>query len=119
MDFTAFKAIWMQKRQPKGTSAFILAWPNRPAYSYRAMYHSTGAYSHYRDAKIDKLIDGFNSQKTKEGYIKAGRGILEHVLDNYYATGICTTDELFAVSKDIPKWNMGKGVGSYRWEYIK
>jgi hypothetical protein len=82
------------------------------------MYYSTALYSHTKDPQIDKLIEDFESQPTTEGYIKGGQKIMDYVLANFYATGICTTHELFAVSKKIPPWEMGKGVASFRWEYI-
>jgi len=43
---------------------------------------------------------------------------MDYVLANFYATGICTTHELFALGKKVPFWEMGKGVASFRWEYI-
>ena len=118
MDYSAFKPVWTKKQDPPGPAAFILAWPNRPVYSWRHMYDSGALYSHTKDAHMDALINDFESQKTKEGYIKGGQKLMDYVLEKYYATGICVTSELNAMNKDVPVWNMGKGVGSYRWEYI-
>lgn len=118
MDYSAFKPVWTKNQDPPGPAAFILAWPNRPVYSWRHMYSSDALYSHTKDPKIDKLIDDFEAETSSEGYIADAQKIMDYVLENYYATGICTTHELHAMSKDVPVWEMGKGVGSYRWEYI-
>jgi peptide/nickel transport system substrate-binding protein len=118
MDFSVFKTYWTKQHKPKNPTAFILAWPNRPVYSWRNMYHSTALYSHYRDPVIDKLIEEFETQTTTEGYKAGGQKIMDHVLDNFYASGICTTHELYALGEGVPRWEMGKGVGSYRWEYM-
>jgi peptide/nickel transport system substrate-binding protein len=118
MDYSAFKPVWTKKRDPRGPAAFILAWPNRPVYSWRNMYHSTALYSHKRDPKIDRMIENFEAETTAKGYKDAGQKIMDYVLENFYGSGICTTHELYAISKKVPEWEMGKGVGSYRWEYI-
>jgi len=118
MDYSAFKAYWTKHKDPPGPAAFINPWANRPVYSYRAHYNSKGAYSHKKDPKLDELVKDFGAQKTREGYIAAGQKLMDYVLENYYATGICTTHELYAMSKAVPMWDMGRGVTSYRWEYI-
>ncbi|NNG01205.1 MAG: ABC transporter substrate-binding protein [Desulfobacteraceae bacterium] len=118
MDYSAFKPVWTKKAEPPGPAAFILAWPNRPVYSWRHMYASDALYSHTKDPVMDQLIGDFESETSSEGYIEGARKIMDYVLENAYATGICTTHELHAMSKDVPVWEMGKGVGSYRWEYI-
>ena len=118
MDYSAFKPVWTNKQQPPGPAAFILAWPNRPVYSWRTMYHSTALYSHKTDPKFDRMIESFEGETTTEGYIAAGQGLMDYVLQNFYGTGICATHELYGMSKKVPSWEMGKGVGSYRWDYI-
>jgi hypothetical protein len=67
---------------------------------------------------MDKLVGDFEVQTTRDGYIASGQRMMDYILDNSYATGICTTHELYAANKKIPGWEMGKGVTSYRWEYI-
>jgi hypothetical protein len=64
------------------------------------------------------MIEKFEAETTTEGYIAAGQGLMDYVLENSYGTGICATHELYARSKEVPPWEMGKGVGSYRWDYI-
>jgi peptide/nickel transport system substrate-binding protein len=118
MDYSAFKPVWTKKQDPPGPAAFVLAWPNRPVYSWRHMYHSEALYSHTKEPQMDALIEEFEAQKTLEGYIAGGRKLMDYVLENAYATGVCVTSELHAMSKSVPVWEMGKGVGSYRWEYI-
>ena len=81
------------------------------------MYALDALYSHVKDPKIDKLIDDFERVKTTADYIAGGQKIMDYVLENYYATGICTTPQLHLIGKKTPTWNMGKGAGSYRWEY--
>jgi peptide/nickel transport system substrate-binding protein len=118
MDYSAFKPVWTKKQEPRGPAAFILAWPNRPVYSWRNMYHSTALYSHKKDPALDKLIKDFEAETSTEGYIASGQKVMDYVLENFYGTGICTTHELHAIGKNVPQWEMGKGVGSYRWEYV-
>lgn len=118
MDYSAFKPVWTNKRQPPGPAAFILAWPNRPAYSWLNMYGSKALYSHKSDPKLDAMIAEHGKQTTTDGYIAAGQKMMDYVLENFYGTGICTTHELYAIGKNVPQWGMGKGVGSYRWDYI-
>jgi peptide/nickel transport system substrate-binding protein len=117
MDYNAFKVFWTKQQDPPGPAAFVMAWPNRPVYSWRHMYASDALYSHVKDPKIDKLIDDFERVKTTVDYIAGGQKIMDYVLENYYATGICTTHQLHIIGKKTPAWNMGRGVGSYRWEY--
>jgi hypothetical protein len=118
MDYSAFKPVWTKKHDPPGPAAFVMAWPNRPVYSWRHMYDSEALYSHTKDPRMDALIEEFEAQKTLEGYIAGGQKLMDYVLEKAYATGICVTSELHAMNKNVPVWNMGKGVGSYRWEYI-
>ena len=71
------------------------------------------------DPELDRLIDEFDSQATIEGYIRATRKCEERVLEMFYKSGIVNTNILFAASKEVPKWDCGKGnVDSYRFEYI-
>jgi len=118
MDYSGFKPVWTKHQDPPGPAAFVLAWPNRPTYSWRNMYHTTALYSHKKDPQIDRMIEEFEAQPTTEGYITGAQKIMDYVLANFYSTGICTTHELFASGKKVPLWEMGKGVGSFRWEYI-
>jgi peptide/nickel transport system substrate-binding protein len=118
MDYNGFKPIWTKHQDPPGPAAFVLAWPNRPSYSWRNMYHSAALYSHKKDPQIDRLIEDFETKASMEEYITSAQKIMDYVLENFYSTGICTTHELFAANKKVPMWEMGKGVGSFRWEYI-
>jgi ABC-type transport system substrate-binding protein len=118
MDYSGFKPVWTKHKDPPGPAAFINPWANRPVYSYHEHYHSKGAYSHKKEPKMDKLVEEFEVQTTREGYIAAGQKMMDYILANFYATGICTTHELYAMNKKVPNWEMGKGVTSYRWEYI-
>jgi len=118
MDYSGFKPVWTKHQEPPGPAAFTNPWANRPVYSWRELYHIKGSYSHTKDVELDRLIEDFETQATLGGYISAGQRIMDHVLANFYATGICTTHELYAMTKKVPKWEMGKGVTSYRWEYV-
>ncbi len=118
MDYSAFKPYWTKTKDVPGPAAFTLAWPNRPVYSWRNMYHSEALYSHKKDPALDQLIEAFETETTPEGYKTGARKIMDYVLDNFYGAGICTTHQLFVVGKDVPAWDMGKGVGSFRWEHI-
>lgn len=117
MDYSAFKAIWTKKQDVPGPGAFVLAYPNRAVYSWRVEYHSDSLYSHTKDPQMDKLIDEHETVKTRKDYITSAQKIMDYVLQNSYSTGIGTTNQLFVMNKKVPAWNMGKGVGSYRWEY--
>jgi peptide/nickel transport system substrate-binding protein len=118
MAFPTWRAYFAQQREVAGPAAFAYSWPNRPVYSWRSAFHSKGMFSSKRDPELDKMIEVFEDQTTTERYIAHGQKLMDYVLENFYASAICTADEIFATSKDVPKWEMGKGVGSYRWEYI-
>ena len=117
MDYSAFKPYWTKTKELQGPSAFILAYPNRPIYDWRVEFYSTAMYSHTKDPELDRLIENFEAQTNLPGYIESSQKAMDYFLANYYGTGICTTDELYALSKKMPTWNMGKGMASYRWEY--
>ena len=118
MDYTAFKPHWTKQKNPVGPSCFLFAFPNRPVCSYRTHHHSTSMYSHQKDNKLDQLIESFESQTTTNGYISCAQDTMKYILDMFYTVGICTTDEIYLKNNDVPKWDMGKGVGAYRWAYI-
>ncbi|MBW1612612.1 MAG: ABC transporter substrate-binding protein [Deltaproteobacteria bacterium] len=118
MNYSAFKPIWTKKKKPQGPAAFILAYPNRPVYDWRVEFYSTAMYSHIKDLKLDRLIEDFEGQSNLKGYKASSRKAMDYFLANYYGTGICTTNELYALDKKVPRWKMGKGMASYRWEYI-
>lgn len=118
MDYSAFKPIWTKQKDPQGPAAFVLAYPNRPIYDWRIEFHSTAMYSHIKDPVLDKLMENFESQSNLEGYKVSSRKAMDYFLENYYGTSICTTNELYAMSKKVPAWEMGKGMASCRWEYI-
>jgi ABC-type transport system substrate-binding protein len=117
MDYSAFKPVWTHKQNTPGPAMFLLAYPNRPVYPWTE-HHSKGLYSHTKDPKLDKMIESFQAETTLEGYINAARKLMDHVLENFYASGICTADQIYAMNKKVPLWEMGKGVASARWEYI-
>lgn len=119
MDYSAFKAVWTKKQDPPGPAAFVLAYPNRAVYSWRTEYYSNSLYSHTQDPQIDKLIDEHESVKTRKDYTASAQKIMDYVLKNSYSTSIGTTNLSYMMSKKVPAWDMGMGVGSYRWEYIK
>jgi ABC-type transport system substrate-binding protein len=118
MDYSAFKAIWTKKQDPPGPAAFVLAYPNRAVYSWRVEYHSDSLYSHTKDPQMDKLIDEHETVKTRKDYISSAQKIMDYVLANSYSTSVGTTNQSFMMTKKVPLWDMGKGVGSYRWEYV-
>lgn len=119
MEYSAFLPYWGNKKDPVGPSAFVAAMPNRPAYAPRAAHHSTAPYSHTKDAKMDQLIENFEKhQSVFEDYVKLNQTIQDYIQEQFYVTGLFTSDGLFAKSKDVPFWDMGKGMASYRWEYV-
>jgi ABC-type transport system substrate-binding protein len=118
MDYMAFKPHWTKQKDPVGPSAFLFAFPNRPVMSYRTHHYSGAMYSHQKDSKLDRLIENFEAQKTQEGYISAAREAMDYIMEMFYTVGICTTDEIYMKNENVPEWNMGKGVGAYRWAYI-
>jgi peptide/nickel transport system substrate-binding protein len=118
MDYSAFRPYWVKDKDTVGPAMLINPWTNRPVFTYRDHYHSTARFSHKKDPNLDKLIEEFEGQRTMEGYIAAGQKAVDYIMENFYSTGICSTHELFAMSKNVPIWEMGKGVDSYRWEYI-
>ena len=83
-------------------------------------YHTVARYAHAKDTTLDKMIESFEDEATSsEAYIIGSRKIMKYVLDNYLGSGILTANAIFAKSKIVPDWNMGKGIAAYRWEYIK
>jgi peptide/nickel transport system substrate-binding protein len=118
MDYDGFKPYWTKHKEPPGPAAFLMPLPNRPVYAWSTIYHSASIYSQTKDPKLDQLIEVHGVQSTKDKYIDYGRRIMDYVLENFYNTGICTTHQLYILSNKVPTWEMGKGVGSYRWEYI-
>jgi len=118
MDYSAFKPIWISQQEPPGPACFLFAWPNRPVYAWRDKYYSTVLYTQTKNPQLDRMIEACEAEATTEGFIAASRKIMDYVLENAYATGICTTHELYGMNKKIPNWEMGKGFSSYRWEYI-
>lgn len=119
MDYSAFKPVWTKKQDPPGPAAFVLAYPNRAVYSWRTEYYSDALYSHTKDPQMDKLIDEHESVKTTKDYISSAQKIMDYVLETSDSTGIGTTPLSYMMRKSVPLWDMGKGVGSFRWEYIK
>ncbi|MFC1532451.1 ABC transporter substrate-binding protein [Thermodesulfobacteriota bacterium] len=118
MEYSAFRPVWTKQQDPPGPAAFILAWPNRPVYSWRSHYHSTAKFSHKKIPEMDRLIEDFEKKTTKDEYIAAARKNMDYVLENYLSTGIFTTNDIFGARNDVPNWNKGKGTSSFRWEYI-
>lgn len=119
VEYVAFRPVWMLKKDPIGPSAYTFAWPNRPAYSWKAHFHSSGAFDHGRDPALDQLIEKWEKErKTLDEYISGAQKIHERVLELYYGSGLFNTDELFIMNKKVPVWSMGKGVASYRWESV-
>ena len=118
MEYVAFKPVWTNKKDPIGTSAYTMAWPNRPAYSWRSHFGYNSEFDHDRSKEYDKLIADWEKSTTLDAYISSARKIHEDILKNYSGTGLCNTDEIFIMNKNVPAWNMGKGVASYRWEYV-
>jgi hypothetical protein len=117
MEYVAFKPVWTNKKDPIGPSAYTFAWPNRPAYSWRSHFGYDAEFDHDRNKEYDRLIATWEKSRTLEEYISSAQKIHEAVLENYSGTGLLNTDELFIMNKNVPSWNMGKGVASYRWEY--
>jgi ABC-type transport system substrate-binding protein len=118
MDYAAFRIIYSNHKDPAGPSAFLLDYPNRPVYSWRNNYSSTAMFSHVKDDKADAMITDIEKQIDLLGYISACRKLEDYVLSQGWSAGFCTTPGLLAMKKDIPKWGLGKGVSSYRWEYM-
>jgi len=48
MEYVAFKPVWTNKKDPIGTSAYTMAWPNRPAYSWRSHFGYNSEFHHDR-----------------------------------------------------------------------
>jgi peptide/nickel transport system substrate-binding protein len=122
MESSAFFTIWTKRKEPPGPAAFVHSWTTRVQATWRPMFSSDikkNTFSQTVDPELDRLIDEFDSQATIEGYIRTTRKCEERVLEMFYKSGIVNTNILFAASKDVPKWDCGKGnVDSYRFEYI-
>lgn len=118
MDYAAFKPYWTHQKETTGPAMFMYPYANRPVYSWRVEYHSSSIYGHAKDPQLDKMIEDFENAATTKQYIVSARGLMDYVLNNFYATGMCTTSDLFATNKKVPVWEIGRGAGSYRWEYI-
>lgn len=118
MDHSARLPVYQGRKDPPGPAVTTMPFPNRAVYPWREQYHSTGTYSHKRDPKLDRMIENFETEKTTEGYIASSRKIMDNVLENFYGTTLCTTHQFFVANRKVPLWEMGKGVASYRWEYI-
>lgn len=64
-------------------------------------------------------MDEFESAIALKEYTKSMRAIMERCREMYYKMGIAVVGVPFAVSKEVPTWNLGKGnVESFRFEYI-
>lgn len=118
MDYAAFKPYWTHQKETTGPAMFMYPYANRPVYSWRVEYHSSSIYGHAKDPQLDGMIENFENSATGKEYIARARGLMDYVLGNFYATGMCTTSDFFATSKKVPAWDIGRGAGSYRWEYI-
>jgi ABC-type transport system substrate-binding protein len=118
MDYSAFKPYWTHQKDTTGAGMFMYPYANRPVYSWRVEYHSSSIYGHAKDPRLDKMIEEFENTATSKQYIAAAQGLMDYVLGNSYATAICTTSDLFATNKTVPAWDIGRGAGSYRWEYV-
>jgi ABC-type transport system substrate-binding protein len=116
--FATVKPIYMNEQEPPGPAVFIAQMPNRPVYSWRGMYHSTALYSHTRDAVMDDLIETFEAATTQQEYIDRARDCMDYVLQEHYTTSLFVTDMIFMMASEVPQWDMGRGIASYRWEYI-
>ena len=90
----------------------------RPDGSWRTLYHSTAMFSHVKDPQADRMIEELEKQPTLEGYISFAQKVEDYVLANHYSAGICTTNGLLALGKNVPQWDLGKGLSSFRWEYM-
>ncbi len=118
MDYNAFRNVWTKKAEPPGPAAFTMDWPNRPFYSWRGKYHSSSMFSSVKDPELDKMIVAAEAELDLEAYKPKSQAIMQYVLDRGYSSGIATTNELFAASKNVPGWSIGRSFGDYRFEYI-
>lgn len=119
MDYSAFKPYWIKKKEPPGSACFVMAWPNRVVYSWRGKYFSKKLFSNVEDPVLDKMITAAEAESTIAEYTPKSQEIMKYVLDQAYATSICTTDELFAQgNKSVPNFYIGESIATYRWEYI-
>jgi len=121
MESGAFMPIWTKKKEPPGPAAHMHSWSDRPQATWRPIYHSDVKkfyFSQTADPEMDRLIEEFDKQITLKGYIEATRKCVEHVLANFYKSGVANTSLLFATNKETPEWEIGRGIDSYRFEYI-
>jgi ABC-type transport system substrate-binding protein len=118
MDYNAFRNIWTKKQEPPGPAAFTMDWPNRPFYSWRGKYHSSSMFSGVNDPALDKMIEAAEAELDLEAYKPKSQAIMQYVIDHGYSSGIATTHELFATSKAVPDWTIGRSFGDYRFEYV-
>ena len=121
LDYGAFSSIWMKKSEPPGPAAFTHSWSSRRTETWRSLYGSdvkTYYFSQTSDPEMDKLINAYEKVTSMEALITAERNAEDYVLANYYKTGLLSADILFATGKGVPQWGMGKGLESYRFEYV-
>lgn len=111
-DYSAFGPIYSDRKDSPGPAPPTIAFPNRAVYPWRQQYHSTSTYSHKKDPVLDRMIESFGAETTTEGYIASMRKIMDYTLENFYGTSVCTTNLLFVTSREVPMWEMGKGVAS-------
>ena len=120
LDFGAFVPIWMKRKDPPGPASHIHSWSSRPLDTWRGLYGEPDQWnwSQTNDPVLLKLITDYENATTIEEFIAMDRACEERVLEEFYKSGIASSTILWAVSKKVPKWDLGRGTNSYRFEYV-
>jgi peptide/nickel transport system substrate-binding protein len=121
LDAGAFFPIWMKKKEPVGPSAHVHSWASRLTDPWSMLYHSDvekHIFSQTKDLIMDQLIEKYQGASNIQEYIEAERACTERSLEMFYKSGIASTNIFFVSRKGIPKWEMGRGKDSYRFEYL-
>jgi hypothetical protein len=121
IDYGAYFPILMHRKEPLGPAAATMAWAERRLETWGMIYHSDitkNFFSQTKDPILDKLIDKNERVRTLEEHIKTDRECFERAREMFYKSGIASTSISFVSNKNVPEWNMGKTIDTFRFEFV-
>lgn len=118
MDYAAFTAVWFKRQEPPGLpAAFGLASANAPYMALSPWAGKSGTDVVWDD-KNAELVSKVDAQVTQKGYEEAYRTCYDYMYQQDFQAGVFQTDDIYAASKQITNWNMGKKRLGLNVEYL-
>ena len=123
MDYGAWRPIWRKQREPAGPAANTFYWPSKATGTWTIMSCEDGregglGFGQMCDPVVDENIKKMRASRTDEEWMKYERKAGEGVMAGYYTSLIASIGTFFAVTKEIPEWDMGMESYGYCFDHI-